>query len=242
MTRHLVLLLFISAFLGGSAAAQESDRRTITVQGESDVRVTPDEVRVRLGVESFNVDLETAKAANDDRMEAVLVAAGAAGIAPEHLQTDYLLVHPEYDGGYADHDLEGYLVRRSLMITLREVDRFEELMTRVLAAGANYVHGVDFRTTELRAHRDRARAVALSAARDKAVAMAGELGQQVGEPVSIIEGRGGWSSGYGAWWRGRGGASQNVVIGDTGSSSDGPMSPGQISVTARVTVTFELER
>lgn len=242
MKTNLSLAICAVILFAGSVTAQEPGRRTITVQGESDVRVAPDEVRVRLGVESFDLDLETAKAANDDRMEAVLAAAGAAGVADEDLQTDFLIVHPIYDDGHSDDDLEGYRVQKSLMITLHEIDRFEELMTRVLAAGANYVHGIDFRITDLRTHRDHARAVAINAARDKAVAMAGELGQQVGEPVSITEGRGGWWSGYGAWWHGRGRASQNVVMGGTSASPDGPTHPGQISVTARVTVTFELER
>ena len=109
----------------------------------------------------------------------------------------------------------------------------------------NYVHGVQFRTTELRKYRDEARALAIKAAREKAIALTEELGQQVGEPHSIHEDRSEWWSWYGAWWGSRwgGGAAQNVIqnAGGGSFSTEGGMAPGQISVSARVTVSFEFE-
>jgi uncharacterized protein YggE len=114
-----------------------------------------------------------------------------------------------------------------------------------LEAGANYVHGIDFRTTELRRHRDHARSLALQAAEEKAEAMATDMGQRIGRPLSIREDHYGWWSWYGSWWGSRGGgrATQNVVqsAGTAPRNLEGPTSPGQLSVTARVTVSFELQ-
>jgi hypothetical protein len=75
--------------------------------------------------------------------------------------------------------------------------------------------------------------------------MAAELDERLGRPRSIREDHFGYWSSYGAWWgRHAGGvASQNVVqsLGATPTQLEGPTTPGQLSVTARVTVSFELE-
>jgi uncharacterized protein YggE len=106
------------------------------------------------------------------------------------------------------------------------------------------VHGIQFRTTELRKHRDEARALAVTAAREKAEALAGELEQTVGHPTSIREEHSSWWSGYNAWWGSRRGdmMAQNVIqeLGGAAMTGEGTVAPGQISVSARVSVTFEL--
>lgn len=222
----------------------QSDERQITVSGEAEVRVVPDEVLITLGIETSDKDLATAKADNDRRSGRVIAAAEEHGVKSEHLQTDYLQIEPRYRDNYVARDFIGYFVRRTIVVRLQDVGRFEDLLSAALEAGANYVHGIDFRTTELRQHRDRARALALTAASEKAEAMANELDQDLGEPRSIREDYYGSWSWYGSWWgsSGRGAMSQNVVqtAGSRPMQLEGPTSPGQISVTARVTVSFEL--
>ncbi len=221
------------------------EERRITVTGEADVRVVPDEVVLTLGVETDDLDLAVAKAENDARMARVIQAAERAGLPRNLIRTDYLGIEPRYDYDGRERIFLGYWVRKSVSLTLRDIDVFEDLLSAVLEAGANYVHGIQFGTTELRSHRHRARSMALAAAREKAEMMAGELGHSVAGTVLIREDRSSWWSSYGGWWGGgRGGyMSQNVVQNAPGggASADGVTVPGQISVTAHVTVTFELE-
>ena len=86
--------------------------------------------------------------------------------------------------------------------------------------------------------------IAIRAAQEKATALAAELGQTVGKPLAIREERNDWNVWRG-WWGSRGGMSQNMNTsfntGDGGPGSDSTAAPGQVSVTARVSVTFELE-
>jgi uncharacterized protein YggE len=226
-------------------AAQQPEHRLITVTGESEVRVVPDEVVLTLGVQTSDHDLGIAKAENDRRVAAVLAAAEQHGVEREHLRTDYLQIEPRYRDRYEGVDFLGYWVQKTIVVRLSEIGEFENLLTAVLEAGANFVHGIDFRTTELRQHRDRARALALQAAAEKAEAMAAELDMELGRPRSIREDHFGWWSSYGAWWgrRAAGTMSQNVVqnIGSMPTQLEGPTTPGQLSVTARVTVSFEIE-
>ena len=241
--RALGILGIAAALTSLPAAAAETGPRTISTSGEADVKVVPDEVTLTLGVETSDKDLETAKALNDARVKKILAVAKDAGIDPRHLKTDYLNLEPRYESRNNERILLGYWVRKNLTITVRDVSKFEDILSRALAAGANYVHGVDFRTTELRGHRDRARSLAIQAAKQKAVALAGELGQKVGAPRAIQEGGSGWYSGYG-WWGSHGSyMSQNVVqnAGGSSSSGEGALALGQIAVHASVSVTFELE-
>jgi hypothetical protein len=238
----LGLILFLSSPLRGEATPQP---RLITVTGDAEVRVVPDEVVLTLGVETHDRDMSLAKSQNDERVKKLLAAAKDHKIEPKYVQTDYINIEPRYRGNCADSEFLGYFVRKTVVLTLKDVPQFESVLSDVLNAGANYVHGIRFRTTELRKYRDQARALAIKAAREKAEALAGELGQKVGKPHSIQESRNWWWSGYSSWWGGQWGGqtAQNVIqdSGGRGASEEGTLALGQITVNASVTVSFELE-
>ncbi|MEP7287194.1 MAG: SIMPL domain-containing protein [Chloroflexota bacterium] len=223
-------------------AAGPDQLRTISVSGEAQINVVPDEVIITLGVETSDMVLKTAKSQNDDQVAKVLAVAKDNGIAPEKVQTDYLTVEPRYDGTSQQRNFIGFFVRKNIVITLKDLTKFEGLLSGVLDGGANYVNGIQFRTTELRKYRDQARALAIKAAKEKATALAGEVDQKLGKPISISENQAGWFY-YGA--QNFGNISQNAIQnaqGSAGSTSDSDTSfaPGQIAVTANVNVTFEL--
>ncbi len=239
----LLLILALSAWTQDAPSSQVP--RTVTVTGEAEVRVVPDEVILTLGIETWDKDLARAKGQNDGIVAQVLALAGEHGVPAEHVQTDYVSIDPRYrDGYYEERDFIGYFVRKNVVITLRDLAKFEPLLSDALEAGVNYVHGVEFRTTELREHRDEARALAIQAAREKAVALSGALAEEVGQPLVIEEQQAGWWSSYNAWWGGHwgGGMSQNVIqeLGGASYLADSAVAPGQIKVNARVTVTFQL--
>ncbi len=232
---------------GASSATDNSGPRLVTATGDAEVRVAPDEVVVTLGVETEDPKLDMAKSQNDDIVRQVLERLQGFGIAAEHIQTEYIGISPTYDysSSYSVPRLKGYGVRKTIVVTLSDLSKFEDLLSGVLEAGANYVHNVEFRTTELRKYRDQARALAIQAAKEKATALAGELDQGLGEPVTITEEQNSWQSWYGyGWWGGSGqNTSQNVVV-ETGSSTleeGATVAPGQITVNARVSVAFALE-
>lgn len=247
---HPILLLVALAALalaGWTARPSTSSttERYITVSGDAEVRVVPDEVILTLGVETEDPDLHVAKAENDQRVARLLTLAKDHGIEAVHIQTDHISIEPRYEDSYEKQGFVGYFVRKTVVITLREIDDFEALLTDVLEGGATHVHGIQFQTTALRQHKDRARALAIEAAGEKAAAMAGALDQQIGEPTVILENQTGWWSPYAGWWGARWGGSiaQNVIQNAAGDAPlvDGALAPGQIAVYARVTVTFALD-
>ncbi len=218
--------------------------RPITASGEAEIKVAPDEVVLILGVETWDKNIRVAKKMNDDRVARLTSLTRSFGIDPKYVQTDQMAVDPRYRSGtFTDDDFIGYFVNKTIVITLKDVSRFEDLYTAVLEAGANHVYGIQFRTTELRKYRDQARALAIKAAQEKAAAMAGVVGQKIGRPQSVQEDSVNWFSPYGSRWGNN--MTQNVIqnAGGSGSmfSEDGTFAPGQISVTARVTVAFEMQ-
>lgn len=243
----LVLILSVVAWTENQPVVQSQEPRLITVSGEAEVRVVPDEVILTLGVETWHKNLDVAKRQNDEIVAKVLALVADHGIQPQHVQTDFVSIEPRYRNGYYEEsDFIGFFVHKTIAITLRDLSRFEDLLTAALDSGVNYVHGIQFRTTELRKHRDEARALAIQAAKEKAIALAGELDQGVGDPLTIQEEQSGWWSSYGAWWGSRwgGGMSQNVIqeIGGAALLADSSLAPGQIQVNARVTVSFQLTK
>ncbi|MEW5718414.1 MAG: SIMPL domain-containing protein, partial [Chloroflexota bacterium] len=224
-------------------AALTLSARPITTTGDAEIRVAPDEVIVILGVETWDKNIQIAKKQNDDRIKRITALTKDFGIDPNYVQTDQINVEPRYRNGYyTDADFIGYFIRKTMVITLKDVSKFEDVFTGALGAGATHVQGVQFRTTELRKYRDQARALAIKAAKEKASALAGELGRKIGEPQSIQENSATWWSSYSSRWGGA--MTQNVMQNVGGGSAfgdEGTFAPGQISISARVTVTFDLE-
>ncbi len=225
--------------------AAVSTARTITVSGSASVMVVPDEVDLTLGVETSDPVLATAKAKNDAIVAKVVQAATDMGVDAKYVQAEYVHLQPRYQDSDTQSTLLGYWAQKNVVITLKDVSKFETLLSKCLDAGVNYVQGIDFRTSELRANRDRARTLAIQAAQEKAAAMAKDAGQTAGQPISIKEEYTRWYSPWSSWWGSSGSSMAQNVVQNAPSTSDqqrdAAMPPGQIAVDASVTVTFELK-
>lgn len=245
MKRSLFTLLFTAtSFAPSLGASEEPLPRTITVSGEAEVKVAPDQVLVTLGVETWHKELSEVKRMNDQRVREIMLALTSMGIANKDVQTDYLNLQPEYEQSSWRRTFVGYVQKTTIVVTLRDISKFDSLISSVLHAGVEYIHGIDFRTSELRKHRDAARSLAMKAAKEKAIALASELGEKIGKPRLIQEGQGGYWSSYGGWWnRGYQNMSQNSVqdVPTGRSSDDAPVAPGALSIRANVSITFALE-
>ena len=248
-----VLIAFIAILLTGSAlpkAQAETTtavRRTINVTGESQVNVPPDEVIMTLGLETQDQNFEIAKHQNDQRLTEFLALVKAYNIPADQVRADFIGISPYYP--YRQDNT--FVVRKTVVVTLKDISKFEDFLTLAVNSGVTSVQSIRFETTELRKYKDQARAMAMQAAKEKADAMAGQLGEKVGRPASINEDQVGWYSyydNYFLWGQQYGNQQANAVqnvaqaqSNGNSSSNDGTAAPGEISVTARVSVVFDLE-
>ncbi len=241
----LSLTLLTLCLAAGPQEKYMNEPRTITVSGEAELKVAPDEVTITVGVDSRDKDLSKAKKDNDERIKRIIAAAKNSGVEERRIATDRISIEPHYESSsYSGRgtSIEHYAVQRNLQLTLREVARFDAVLSALVEAGANVVHDVQFTTTELRKHRDQARELAMKAAGEKAAALAKTMGMKPGTPRSITEGGGSWWASYGR--RGGGMMSQNVMqmaAGPGSGSGDGTAGLGMIGVSASVTIVFDLE-
>jgi uncharacterized protein YggE len=247
MKTRLVLAIAVVTFPLTQASSQTpAQPPQISVSGSAEVKVAPDQIYLRVGVETRHETLADAKRQNDDGVSKALAFLKASEVPDKDVQTDFISIEPQYDNDRARTKPVVYVVRKSIEVKLTKMDAFEAVLTGLLNNGVNNVHGIELRTSQLRKHRDEARALAIRAAREKADALASEIGVKRGKVYSINANEGGgWWSPSGGYWGGRyGGATAQNVIQNAGGPSevtDGTLSIGQISVSASVNVSFLIE-
>jgi uncharacterized protein YggE len=132
------------------------------------------------------------------------------------------------------------------VVILREVGKFESLLTAMVEGGVTNIRNVEFNTTQLRKYRDRARSLAINAAKEKARDLVKELDLTLGKPLSVSESGSSQYYGGSLWWGSRGGSiSQNVVenapSSAVGVDTEETVALGQIGVKANVNVSFEMK-
>ncbi len=247
-TISLTAFLILSAVCSMQAQQTQmfDDRPRISVNGEAVVKVQPDEIIITFGIETWNKDIMLAKKENNRIMKDAIAVIKKSGIEDKNIQTDYLSIEPRYDNNYEKKNFIGYFVRNTFVVTVAEPDKVEEIVTGVLQSGVNYIHNINFQTTEFKKYREQARELALNAAKEKAEKMAGTLNQTIGDPIQINEGYGGynWWSSWSGWGYGRSNMmTQNVMQNiDSGAGEiSETIALGKISIKANVNVTFELK-
>jgi len=243
--RSLIIIALLVALAVPIISNAEKVNPTINVSGDAEVWVAPDEVTVCAGIEIWGTDLDSVAAAVDHRAERILKLRHEFNIDNRHIQTDYINIAP-HTKKIKGQNIEGYLVRNSITIILRNPSDFNSFMKAVIDAGANVIHNVQFRTLELKKHREQVRSLAIRAAREKAEKLSRELGQNIGKAINVREGHN-YSGyrGYNYWWsRGydRGRSQTSIQVGDYDiPDSEGSVAIGQIRVFASVNVVFELK-
>ena len=242
--RTLIPVLMVLTALGVAPFARADESQNIppslSVQGSGQVRADPDEANVRLGV------IAQAKSARAAQEQANRVASGilaglkGLGIEAKDVQTSQLDLSPLYarqqpsqEQENAEPRIAGYQASYTLSVHLTRIDTVGQVIDAGLAAGANQVQGVDFGLREDQAARGRALAEAVGEAKAKAQAIAGALGVRLGEVLEVSEGNVAvFNPGFG----------KRVAMEAMAASSSTPVSAGQLSIDASVTVRYRISQ
>jgi len=227
----------------------------LTVNAEGRTLRRPDVAMFGAGVNTQGTDAAEALAANARAMTQVIAALKRAGVAERDIQTSNLSLSPIYSDPERDammaaqaagrpympppddarmEQIVGYTARNTVSLRYRELDDYGAVVDTLVAAGANQVDGPNFQLDEPEPALDEARLDAIRAARQRAELYAGATGLRVVRILSISEG-GGY---YGP---------QQLVFNDAmsagiklGSPPPSPVQPGELQMTASVTVLYEL--
>jgi uncharacterized protein YggE len=226
------------------AADNCATTRTVQVSGTGVVYVTPDRVLIELGVQSTGATPDATQVANFSAVQKVTGAVRAVGVDPKDIAAAGYLVYPVYDNSNS-LEINGYRIDNTVSITLKDINRVDDVMIAALKAGANEVQDIQFYTSELRKYRDQARGMAMKASGEKAQALAVDGGAQAGCLINASENT--WSTYYGSYNGARSSAiwAQNVsqnanVQAASQLSDDAVFSLGQIAIQAQVSATYSL--
>jgi uncharacterized protein YggE len=222
MRSRVLFILFAATMALAPARAAE---RLVTVTGEATVAVAPDAAVIRIGVNSQDKTAREASEANAKQMTAVLAAIKDTGIADRDIQTSRLSLQPQYDpnkGGTAR--LTGFQATNQVTVKIRDIDKLPALLDHAIAAGANEMSGIEFVITEQSKLLDRARDDAIADARRKAELYAQAAGSKLGPVVSITE-------------EGSAAPPRPMQAMRAGAV---PIAPGEQTLRAMVTVSYEL--
>lgn len=214
----------MTIFMTGAAMADDTAR--IMVIGEGEVTASPDMATVTLGVVSQNETAKSAVEENSAEVAALLETLKNAGIESRDVQTSGLSLNPQWDNGQSGPPkLISYRAENTVNVRVRALADLGDILGGVLDAGANTFNGLAFGLQDPKPKLDEARRAAIADARHRAELYAAAAGVQLGKIMSISEQtQPGGQPGDQMW-------SYGAAV---------PIAEGEISLTARVTVIWEI--
>lgn len=205
----------------------------LTAVGTGTVEATPDIVYLTLGVDLKADNAAAVVADASGKMDRILAALKAAGVAEEDIHTaSYnLWVEQRYDpqtGQYTG--VLDYHIMHAVRAVVRDISQVGTVLAAAVEAGANSVSEVSFNVADIERVASEARAKAIADAQKRAQEMAGVLGITLGKVVAVSE-----SGGYTptpVYYDAKGGAME--------AAAAVPLPSGSFSVSISVVVVYEL--
>ncbi len=253
----ICLFLFCSFAL--PAVGQELNP-TISVIGEASVSIAADEIAIYASIESLAKTASQACKDNQEKSRKLVDFLKKMEINEQHIDADLLSISSiapqdsfsskkgsyqanssqdpfenstEFeDAGLDSHrSIIGYRAFRSFAILVKDFDKFEEIYQGIVEQGINRVDRVEHRSSRESQHREELRILAIRNAKNKASAMANELGAELHSIKSISN-----ESNHSRRRDSRGG----YGIDDPFASDEGSNNAGKIRLDSSVSVVFSL--
>jgi uncharacterized protein YggE len=215
-----------------AALAQQPPRVNdgrIVLTGEGSVSRTPSYAQIMTGVTTRSKTVKEGVNANSQLMVGIISALKASGITEKDIQTAHFLIQPVYAAQEPrmEPKLSGYSISNHVNVTVREIDKFGDVLDAVIAAGATDVGNVSFLVADESKALDEARESAIADARHKAEIYAKASGVQLGGVASITEDTG---------------ITSPIPMTARASPAAVPIATGENMLRVRVTVGFEIAR
>lgn len=207
---------------------------TLSLAADATARISPDIATLSAGVVTTNRSAKAAMEENARRMNAVFAALRAAGVAERDMQTSGLTLQPQYVPDQNSRPrIAGYQAQNTVLVKVRRLDAVGAVLDAMVEQGANQVDGPHFGVEDPEAALDKARADAMGKAVRRADLYAKAAGLRVKRIVTIAE-SGGFASPMPRMLAMRAEAAM-----DTAAPT--PVAPGEMVLTAQVSVVVELE-
>ncbi len=205
-------------------------QRTITVSGQASVVATPDVAYITVGVHTEAKSAADALSANNAQAARVYQTLAQFGIAKKDIRTTSVSLYQR-----EERDKEGkviaryYVVDNTLQVTVRDLDKLGQVLDAVVQSGANRLQGIRFDVSDRAALLEQARLEAVKQGKAQAAAIAEAAGARLGEVQTIS-----FQSVVRPVERAQ------VMMAAPKAAGEVPVSGGQLTVTATVSMVFAL--
>jgi len=229
----LSILAVLAAGIGAAAAGpMETDLRTVSVRGEGEVRVAPNEATFSISVWKEAKDPKAARRDLSLAARKVIAALKRNGVADKDMQTARVSIAARYRHDRGRRELSGYRADTTIVVRTRDLDGYDKLISAAMDAGANELRGLTFSHSGLDKLRRKARQNAVENAKERASSLARSAGARLGR-VHSIEGQ------PDAAPRPMH-AVRRADLGGKGISDEPSLAGGEIVVRAQVQIVWEL--
>jgi uncharacterized protein YggE len=180
----------VAAPAAGGASAGADKPRTLTMSGEGEASVVPDQASFDVSVRLVRDDLQTALDDSGAVLERVLGRLDKLGIERGDVETTGLEMSPVYDRQKGRPPvLTGYRVHQSVAVLVKRLGRAGQAITATVAAGGDDVRVGDIRLRVGDPEKGlaEARADAVESATAKAQQYAEATGQELGDVETLVE-------------------------------------------------------
>ena len=193
-----MIIITVLVFSLGLTAISQADENTpfprILVYAQGSVDVAPDMAILSLTVTREADTARSALDANSSAMSEVLTAMKAEGIEERDLQTSGFSIFPRYSRPPADKfgqreqpKINGYTVRNTLSVRVRDVSNVGAVLDRSVTLGVNEGGNIQFTNADPSAAIEQARIKAVKKAVAKASTLAAAAGVKTGKLLEISE-------------------------------------------------------
>jgi uncharacterized protein YggE len=146
----------------------------------------PDRAVMTLGANAIRMDVATAFAAVNSKIENLISTLAGHGIQGPDIQTSDLWIHPEHN---QEGSLAGFRVRNTVRVTTTALDGLGELISAATAVLGDLaeIYGLAFEVSDPAPLEAQARSRAWSLAHDRARQIADLAGARLGKAVEVRE-------------------------------------------------------
>ena len=225
------ILAMALIWLGLVTGAWAQEDRLISTTGTGAVEAAPDMATITLGVTQEARLATEAMDAASAAARAVLTRVEQAGIAPRDVQTSDVSLQPVWSRDSVSNNttprVTGYVARNTLSIRVRDLDTLGAILDAVVQDGANTFNGLRFSLQDPEPVIAEARAAAVKDAMARAEQLAAAAGVTLGAVRSISESGGRFRP-------------EMMEMAAARVAADVPIAAGELSMTAQVSMVFEI--
>ncbi|RHX80208.1 SIMPL domain-containing protein [Leptospira yasudae] len=218
-------LILLTLFVVPALGIYSENKQTVTVSGSGTAVVETDYIQMTFAVEVEEANAKTAQEKNLERTSNVIQALSKEfKISPKDIySTDYTLQRQYLQDGKQ----RPYLSTSGILLKLRNLKLYKEVLLELQKLGVNNVSGIEFKSDSTSKQEKDALVSAYEDAKSKALVLANAIGKKEVAAIKIIETD---STGF-----------PQVVYQMKGRESDSsPLSVGERKIQAKVLIEFEV--